>query len=170
MKNFRTNKTFILLYILILALLIIYTINDVNRQSNLNVKLLSVMIVIVFAMLISSLLKKVIVTEDNIIVKSLFKTTIIEIDKIGYGYAISAMGRFVLIINDGTHTAMISSLMNGFNEIVALVSSKIVEEERKAFDIITENSLKRKYIIYAFVMTLIVALLIYGIITSYHLI
>lgn len=80
------------------------------------------------------------------------------------------MGRYVLIIHDGNRSVMVSSLSDGFSELVNLVSEKITEDERKAFDIITPASLKRKYIIYAFVMTLIVALLIYGIITSYHLI
>lgn len=170
MKNFRTNINFIILHFLIFILLIIYTVNVENRQTQMHVILLSVTIVISFLMLISSLIKKITVTEDKIIIKNMLKTTVINTADISYGYALSAMGRFVLIINDGTHTAMISSLMDGFHDIVKLVSSKITEEEKKAFDIIAENSLKRKYIIYMFIMVLIVALLIYGVLTSYHII
>ncbi len=170
MKNFKTNKTFIALHIIIFVLLIIFAVNTENRQTQLNVILLSVMVVISFFMLISSLIKSVTITDEKIIVRSLLKKTELEIKDISYGYALSAMGRFVLIIHDGTHSVMISSLSDGFTELINLVSEKITEDERKAFDIITPSSLKRKYIIYAFVMTLIIALLIYGIITSYHLI
>lgn len=170
MKSFKTNKTFIALHIVIFLLLIVFAINTENRQTQLNVILLSAMVVISFFMLISSLVKSLTITDDKIIVRSLLKKTELNIKDISYGYALSAMGRYVLIIHDGTHSVMVSSLSDGFSELVNLVSEKITEDERKAFDIITPASLKRKYILYAFVMTLIVALLIYGIITSYHLV
>lgn len=170
MKNFKTNKTFITLHVIIFVLLIVFALNTENRQTQLNVILLSVMVIISFFMLISSLVKSLTITDDKIIVRSLLKKTELNIKDISYGYALSAMGRYVLIIHDGTHSVMISSLSDGFIELLKLVSEKITEDERKAFDIITPASLKRKYIIYAFVMTLIVALLIYGIITSYRLV
>lgn len=169
MKNFRTHINFIVLHFIIFILLIVYTLNVENRQTQMQVMILSVAIVISFFMLISSLIKKITVTDEKIIIKTLLKTTVIEIKNISYGYSLSAMGRFVLIVNDGSHTAMVSSLMNGFNDLVQLVSNKITEEEKKAFDIITEGSLKRKYAVYMFVMVLIVALLVYGVLTSYHL-
>ena len=118
-------------------------------------------------MLISSLVKSITITDDKIIVRSLLKKTELEIKNISYGYALSAMGRFVLIIHDGSHSVMVSSLSDGFSELVA---EKITEDERKAFDIITPAALKRKYIIYTFVMTLVIILLVYGIVTSYHLV
>ena len=170
MKNFKTNKTFITLHVIIFVLLIVFALNTENRQTQLNVILLSVMVIISFFMLISSLVKSLTITDDKIIVRSLLKKTELNIKDISYGYALSAMGRYVLIIYDGTHSVMVSSLSDGFSELVNLVSEKITEDERKAFDIITPASLKRKYVIYAFVMTLRVALLIYGIITSYHLV
>lgn len=170
MKNFRTNKTFIGLHVIIFTLLIIFALNSENRTTQLNIILLSAMVVISLFMLTSSLIKSVTITDDKIIVRSILKTTTLDINNISYGYALSAMGRFVLIVNDGNRSIMVSSLNDGFENLVSLVSSKITDEERKAFDIITPASLKRKYMIYAFVMTLIVALLVYGIITSYHLI
>lgn len=170
MKSFKTNKTFIALHIIIFILLIVFALNTENRQTQLNVLLLSAMVVISFFMLLSSLVKSLTITDDKIIVRNLLKKTELDIKNISYGYALSAMGRYVLIIHDGNCSVMVSSLSDGFSELVNLVSEKITEDERKAFDIITPASLKRKYIIYAFVMTLIVALLIYGIITSYHLI
>ena len=170
MKSFKTNKTFIALHIIIFILLIVFALNTENRQTQLNVLLLSAMVVISFFMLLSSLVKSLTITNDKIIVRNLLKKTELDIKNISYGYALSAMGRYVLIIHDGNRSVMVSSLSDGFSELVNLVSEKITEDERKAFDIITPASLKRKYIIYAFVMTLIVALLIYGIITSYHLI
>ncbi|MDT3693401.1 MAG: hypothetical protein ROM03_03230 [Mucispirillum sp.] len=170
MKSFKTNKTFIALHIIIFILLIVFALNTENRQTQLNVLLLSAMVVISFFMLLSSLVKSLTITDDKIIVRNLLKKTELDIKNISYGYALSAMGRYVLIIHDGNRSVMVSSLSDGFSELVNLVSEKITEDERKAFDIITPASLKRKYIIYAFVMTLIVALLIYGIITSYHLI
>lgn len=170
MKNFKTNKTFITLHVIIFVLLIVFALNTENRQTQLNVILLSVMVIISFFMLISSLVKSLTITDDKIIVRNLLKKTELDIKNISYGYALSAMGRYVLIIHDGSHSVMISSLSDGFIELLKLVSEKITEDERKAFDIITPASLKRKYIIYAFVMTLIVALLIYGIITSYRLV
>ena len=170
MKNFKTNKTFITLHVIIFVLLIVFALNTENRQTQLNVILLSVMVIISFFMLISSLVKSLTITDDKIIVRNLLKKIELNIKDISYGYALSAMGRYVLIIHDGSHSVMISSLSDGFIELLKLVSEKITEDERKAFDIITPASLKRKYIIYAFVMTLIVALLIYGIITSYRLV
>ena len=170
MKNFKTNKTFITLHVIIFVLLIVFALNTENRQTQLNVILLSVMVIISFFMLISSFVKSLTITDDKIIVRNLLKKTELNIKDISYGYALSAMGRYVLIIHDGSHSVMISSLSDGFIELLKLVSEKITEDERKAFDIITPASLKRKYIIYAFVMTLIVALLIYGIITSYRLV
>ena len=170
MKNFKTNKTFIALHVIIFILLIIFALNSENRTTQLNIILLSAMIVISLFMLVSSLVKRVIITDDKVIVRSIFKTTSLDINKISYGYALSAMGRFVLIVNDGSHSIMVSSLNDGFESLVSLVAAKITDEERKAFDIITPASLKSKYMIYAFVMTLIVALLIYGNITSYHLV
>ena len=170
MKNFRTNKTFIALHVIIFTLLIIFALNSENRTTQLNIILLSAMVVISLFMLTSSLFKSVTITDDKIIVRSILKTTTLDINNISYGYALSAMGRFVLIVNDGNRSIMVSSLNDGFENLVSLVSSKITDEERKAFDIITPASLKRKYMIYAFVMTLIVALLVYGIITSYHLV
>ncbi len=170
MKNFKTNKTFIALHMIIFLLLIVFALNTENRQTQLNVILLSSMVVISFFMLISSLVKSLTITDYKIIVRSLLKKTELNIKDISYGYALSAMGRYVLIIHDGTHSVMVSSLSDGFSELLNIVSEKITEDERKAFDIITPASLKRKYVMYAFVMTLIVALLIYGIITSYHLV
>lgn len=170
MKNFRTNKTFIGLHVIIFTLLIIFALNSENRTTQLNIILLSAMVVISLFMLTSSLIKSVTITDDKIIVRSILKTTTLDINNISYGYALSAMGRFVLIVNDGNRSIMVSSLNDGFENLVSLVSSKITDEERKAFDIITPASLKRKHMIYAFVMTLIVALLVYGIITSYHLV
>lgn len=170
MKNFKTNKTFITLHVIIFVLLIVFALNTENRQTQLNVILLSVMVIISFFMLISSFVKSLTITDDKIIVRNLLKKTELNIKDISYGYALSAMGRYVLIIHDGSHSVMISSLSDGFIELLKLVSEKITEDERKAFDIIIPASLKRKYIIYAFVMTLIVALLIYGIITSYRLV
>lgn len=170
MKNFKTNKTFIALHVIIFILLIIFSLNSENRTTQLNIILLSAMVVISLFMLIASLIKSVTITDDKIIVRSILKTTTLDINNISYGYALSAMGRFVLIVHDGNRSIMVSSLNDGFENIVSLVSAKITDEERKAFDIITPASLKRKYMIYAFVMTLIVALLIYGIITSYHLV
>ena len=170
MKNFRTNKTFIGLHVIIFTLLIIFALNSENRTTQLNIILLSAMVVISLFMLTSSLIKSVTITDDKIIVRSILKTTTLDINNISYGYALSAMGRFVLIVNDGNRSIMVSSLNDGFENLVSLVSSKITDEERKAFDIITPVSLKRKYMIYAFVLTLIVALLVYGIITSYHLV
>ncbi len=155
---------------IIFLLLIVFALNTENRQTQLNVILLSSMVVISFFMLISSLVKSLTITDDKIIVRSLLKKTELNIKDISYGYALSAMGRYVLIIHDGTHSVMVSSLSDGFSELLNIVSEKITEDERKAFDIITPASLKRKYVMYAFVMTLIVALLIYGIITSYHLV
>ena len=155
---------------IIFLLLIVFALNTENRQTQLNVTLLSAMVVVSFFMLISSLVKSLTITDDKIIVRSLLKKTELNIKDISYGYALSAMGRYVLIIHDGTHSVMVSSLSDGFSELLNIVSEKITEDERKAFDIITPASLKRKYVIYAFVMTLIVALLIYGIITSYHLV
>lgn len=169
MKNFKTNTNIIILHFIIFILLFAYTINVENRQTQMHVILLSIAIVISFIMLISSLIKKITITDDKIIIKNLFKTTVIDIPNISYGYSLSAMGRYVLIINDGTHTAMISSLMSGFNEVLELVSSKITEDDKKSFNMITSNSLKRKYIIYMLVMVFIVALLVYGILTSYHI-
>lgn len=170
MKNFKTNKTFITLHVIIFVLLIVFALNTENRQTQLNVILLSVMVMISFFMLISSIVKSLTITDDKIIVRNLLKKTELNIKDISYGYALSAMGRYVLIIHDGSHSVMVSSLSDGFTELLKLVSEKITEDERKAFDIITPASLKRKYIIYAFIMTLIVALLIYGIITSYRLV
>ena len=170
MKNFRTNKTFIALHVIIFILLIIFSLNSENRTTQLNIILLSAMVVISLFMLTSSLIKSVTITDDKIIVRSILKTTTLDINNISYGYALSAMGRFVLIVHDGNRSIMVSSLNDGFENLVSLVSSKITDEERKDFDIITPASLKRKYMIYAFVMTLIVALLIYGIIKSYHLV
>ena len=170
MKNFRTNKTLIALYITIFLLIIVFALNTENRQTQFNVMLLSAMTVISFFMLISSLVKSITITDDKIIVRSLLKKTELEIKNISYGYALSAMGRFVLIIHDGSHSVMVSSLSDGFSELVALVSEKITEDERKAFDIITPAALQRKYIIYTFVMTLVIILLVYGIVTSYHLV
>ncbi len=155
---------------IIFLLLIVFALNTENRQTQLNVTLLSAMVVVSFFMLISSLVKSLTITDDKIIVRSLLKKTELNIKDISYGYALSAMGRYVLIIHDGTHSVMVSSLSDGFSELLNIVSEKITEDERKAFDIITPASLKRKYVMYAFVMTLIVALLIYGIITSYHLV
>ena len=155
---------------IIFLLLIVFALNTENKQTQLNVILLSSMVVISFFMLISSLVKSLTITDDKIIVRSLLKKTELNIKDISYGYALSAMGRYVLIIHDGTHSVMVSSLSDGFSELLNIVSEKITEDERKAFDIITPASLKRKYVMYAFVMTLIVALLIYGIITSYHLV
>ena len=103
MKNFKTNKTFIALHIIIFVLLIIFAVNTENRQTQLNVILLSVMVVISFFMLISSLIKSVTITDEKIIVRSLLKKTELEIKDISYGYALSAMGRFVLIIHDDIH-------------------------------------------------------------------
>ena len=102
MKNFRTNKTLIALYITIFLLIIVFALNTENRQTQFNVMLLSAMTVISFFMLISSLVKSITITDDKIIVRSLLKKTELEIKNISYGYALSAMGRFVLIIHDGS--------------------------------------------------------------------
>lgn len=169
MKNFKTNKTYIILHIVIFVLLLVFALNIENRQTQLNVMLLSAMLVISFFMLLSSMLKSITISDDKIIVRSMLKKTEIDINNIIYGYVLSAMGRYVLIIHDGNHSAMVSSLSDGFLELVNIVSKKLNDDERKSFDIISPSSLKRKYIIYIFVMMLIIIMLIYGIVTSYHL-
>ena len=84
MKNFRTNKTLIALYITIFLLIIVFALNTENRQTQFNVMLLSAMTVISFFMLISSLVKSITITDDKIIVRSLLKKTELEIKNISY--------------------------------------------------------------------------------------
>lgn len=167
MRNFRTNKVYLVFQFIISVLLIVLAVLNGNGDSKTNAALIYIMVAVSLVIFGSSAVRKVSVTEDNVfIIRNMFKSVKIELDCIKYGYALSAMGRYVIIINDGKKSAMISSLISGFIHLERLIASKIGDEERGSFDIITEKSLKMKSAAYMCFMLLITALILFAILKS----
>lgn len=169
MKSFKINKTILWLNIIIFILLLIFTFNEINRASKTHTILLFIMLCISLYMVISSIVRKVVITDDEIIVKQLFKSSSININNINYGYTISAIGRYGLLLSDGHNVVMITSLIDGFFEILESLLNKIPNESKEKFHVINNSTLKRKYITYAFILTLVSAMILYGIIKSYNI-
>lgn len=166
MRNFRTNKVYLVFQFIISVLLIVLAVLNGNGDSKTNAALIYIMVAVSLVIFGSSAVRKVSVTEDNILIRNMFKSVEMELDSIKYGYALSAMGRYVIIINDGKKSAMISSLIGGFIHLERLIASKIGDEERGSFDIITEKSLKMKSAAYICFMLLITALILLAILKS----
>lgn len=129
---------------LILVQLLVYALNEKSRVEQLNTVLLSVLIVILLFLFLSSLLRRITFTDNIIAVKGIFKTTELNYNAINYGYLISALGRYVLIVSDGTKTATISSVVDNFYDIVQKVYVKLNDEDKESFSKINLSALKLK--------------------------
>lgn len=129
---------------LILVQLLVYALNEKSRVEQLNTVLLSVLIVILLFLFLSSLSRRITFTDNIIAVKGIFKTTELNYNAINYGYLISALGRYVLIVSDGTKTATISSVVDNFYDIVQKVYVKLNDEDKESFSKINLGALKLK--------------------------
>lgn len=169
MQDFRTNKLYMFLQGLILVQLVVYAANEKNRVEQINTVLLSVLIVIFLYLFFSSISRRITFTDNNLTVKGIFKTTELDYNAINYGYLISALGRYVLIVSDGTKTATISSAIDNFYDIVQKVYIKLNDEDKESFDRINLNALKLKSNMFIIFMLIVNIAFLYINVKSYLL-
>lgn len=81
MRNFRTNKVYLVFQFIISVLLIVLAVLNGNGDSKTNATLIYIMVAVSLVIFVSSAVRKVSVTEDNVfIIRNMFKSVKIELD------------------------------------------------------------------------------------------
>ena len=166
MQNFKTSFRHIITQGLLFVALIIFTLQPNNFDGVMRMPILLLVDGIAAIFFISSLMRKITVTEDAITVKNFMRTSTVNINSLQYAQSLSAFARWVVILNDGKHTVIMTSLTDGLAEIVEKVTPKLPNEEKDKLVAVTKESVaskKRTYDILMFGMTLVVC---YGIIRN----
>ena len=170
MKSFSTKKLYILLQLIILILLVIFSINPENRQTDMHTFLLAVMLFVITFVFVISVTRKLIIDDNgDMIFKGFLNSKIINISNINSAYIVNSLGRYVLIVTDGERTGVCSSLVNNFKDVVNYVSPYASNENSESFNEIDDFAINKKTKLYTFFLVIITAFLIYGNVTSYHI-
>lgn len=166
MINFRTSARHLLTQGALLASLIILTMTAGNQGSVTRVPVIIIVDGAVLIFFLSSLIRRITINGDILECKTLLRTVSIKISEIQYAQALSAFGRFVLILNDGNKTAVFSSLFDGMDKIVDTLRPHLKEEDLKRIEILTPDKIKIKKRVYDSVIIFLIGIVWFGIIRN----
>lgn len=139
MKVFKVSKLDIITQIFLLLLLGLVAYNELKLNDMIRIILLSIVSFILLANIIGALKKKVIIDGNNLTVITFFKKAVLEIDKIEYFHKMSPLTKYVVILNDGKKTGVITSQIKGFYDIFQELSEKTEGEMKEGFDSIDQS-------------------------------
>lgn len=164
MQNFRTSARHLITQGILLASLMVFTMLSENFNSITKVPVLLIVDFIVFGFFLASIVRRVTIEGDKLESKTLFRKSSVQISQIEYTQALSAFGRWVLIINDGNRTVVLTSLIDGLEKILEIIRPTLKEEDFKRIELITAAKIKSKKLVYDSVMIFLSAIVWYGII------
>lgn len=163
MQNFKTSKSHIIVQGLLLCSLVILTF--INKSNNsLHLPIMLIVDVIVLTFFISSLMRQVTITENEVIVKHYFKVSKVDLNKITYADSISAIARWVIILSSDKGSVIISSLVDDFDKIVNLLNAKLPEDEKDKLSKLNKNNIDEKKRGYNFLMIVLTCIVFAAII------
>lgn len=163
MKNFRTSASHLITQGLLLACLLVLTMMGRDFDSVTKMPVLIIIDVIVFGFFLASIVRRVTIDGDILESRGLFRKFSVRISKIEYVQAMPALGRWVVILNDGKNTAVITSLVNDFSSILGMVRKDLNGENLERLEGVTDKKIKSRKIIYDCIMILLSVIVCYGI-------
>lgn len=166
MINFRTSARHLLTQGALLASLIILTMTAGDEGSVTRVPVIIIVDGAVLIFFLSSLIRRVTINGDILECKTLFRTVSVKMSEIQYAQALSAFGRFVLILNDGNKTAVFTSLFDGMDKMVDIVRPHLSEEDAKRIEMLSPDKIKTKKRVYDSVTVLLIGIVWFGIIRN----
>lgn len=167
MQSFRTPKRHLFSQGLLLLCLLIFTSRPENLEAAMRLPVLLIVDVIVLVFFVSSFFRKVTLTDTTLIAKSVWKRSEVELAGITYAQSLSAFARWVVLLNDGKHTVILSSLIDGLDLIAEKVKPLLPESEKSKLDAITPASVASKSRVYDSVMIMLALIVCYGIFKSF---
>ena len=159
MQNFKTSPRHIIIQGILLISLIFFTLQNRNLDGVMRMPILLIVDAIAVSFFLSSIIRRVTLSDSIITVKTFFRTSSVSLDSIEYVQGLSALARWVIILNDGKHTVIMTSLINGLDKIAEVIKQKLPEDEKDKLIAVTNKSIaskKRTYDLLLIVLTLIV--------------
>ncbi len=144
MKVFKVSFLDILTQVLLLFLLIFIAYQELKLNDTIRIILLSIVSLILLANIIGALKKRVIIDGNDLTIITFFKKVVLEIDKIEYFHKMSPLTKYVVILNDGNKTGVITSQIKGFYNIFQELSEKANGEMKECFDSIDKSLVMSK--------------------------
>ena len=139
MKVFKVSKLDIITQIFLLFLLGLIAYHELKLNDMVRIILLSIVSFILLANIIGAFKKRVIIDGNNLTVITFFKKAVLEIDKIEYFHKMSPLTKYVVILNDGVKTCVITSQIKGFYDIFQELAGKVEGEMKENFDSIDKS-------------------------------
>lgn len=127
---FKVKKSIVFLSVILLLNIIIYGISlTVTNFGPAKYVVLTVLFILVSLNVVAFLMNVVILEEDAIFVKSLYgnrRVKIPEIIEISY---VPLKGRILMMISDKEKFVFVSSMIDGFGDVVDYLKKKITDEK-----------------------------------------
>ncbi len=144
MKVFKVSKLDIITQVLLLFLLVFIAYQELKLNDMIRIILLSIVSFILLANIIGALKKRVIIEGNTLTVITFFKKAELEIDKIEYFHKMSPLTKYVVILNDGNKTCVITSQIKGFYDIFLKLGEQANGEMKENFDSVDKSLVMSK--------------------------
>lgn len=151
---------------LLLLCLAFFTLQEENLDAVARLPVLLIVDVIAAAFFLSSFMRRITITENEITVKTVLRTSSVNLGEIGYAQSLSAFARWVIILNDGKHTVIMTSLCDGLDKIAKTVAERLPESEKSKLAAVTPESVASKKRVYDSVMIMLCLIVGYGIVRN----
>jgi len=169
LKSFKTSKIEMLLQLILLSLLIMLLAQQDNYSDLIRCTILVLVISILVMLIINSFIKKVIINNDHIIVKDLFRKSMLVIKDIDFINPISSLTRYIIILSDGNKTTTLTSHTVGVEEILSYLRERVSIETQEKIDKLKLTNLKKKWITNNLFIIVMIGLVAYAILKSLQL-
>ena len=133
MKVFKVSKLDIITQVLLLFLLGLIAYHELKLNDMIRIILLSIVSFILLANIIGAFKKRVVIDGNTFTVITFFKKAVLEIDKIEYFHKMSPLTKYVVILNDGVKTCVVTSQIKGFYDIFQELAGKVNGEIKEDF-------------------------------------
>ncbi|MGB9731227.1 hypothetical protein [Calditerrivibrio nitroreducens] len=127
--SFRVKKSILVLSVLLLLNIIIYGISlTITNFGPAKYVVLTVLFILVLLNVVAFFMNEVILKEDLVYVKSLYGSRGIKIPEIAEISYIPLKGRILMMLSDKDKFVFVSSMMDGFGDIVEYLKKGIKDE------------------------------------------
>lgn len=167
MQDFKTSKNHIILQGVLLFSLLVLTFSQHANTSPIHLPVMLIVDTIVLIFFVASLMRKVTITNDEIIVKNYTKVSKVNLNKITYADGLSAIARFVIILSDNKSSLVFSSLIDDFDKIVDILNSKLPEDEKDKLYKLNKHDIAAKKRSYNFLMIALTCIVWAGVLKSF---
>lgn len=127
---FKVKKSIVFLSVILLLNIIIYGISlTVTNFGPAKYVVLTVLFILVSLNVVAFLMNVVILEEDAIFVKSLYGSRRVKIPEIIEISYVPLKGRILMMISDKEKFVFVSSMIDGFGDVVDYLKKKITDEK-----------------------------------------